>query len=270
MPADPTRWVLALAAATIICVAARRRRSLSRDGMIAAIAVGTVLVGAAGWGAGLLLVAFFLTSSLLSDAHTRSSLDQVRGAERDAVQVFANGGVALLAAVGSSVIGSPALVVAMAGSIAAANADTWSTEIGRTSTSRPRLITTWMQVDPGTSGAVSRRGLSGALAGSALISALACIGWTLGWLPGPESPVVSSIAVLAAGFSGSIIDSLLGATVQDQRYCDSCQKHTESVVHRCGSPTRSIRGLPGINNDLVNFLCSLSGASIAALMYTLS
>lgn len=266
MPADISRWMLALAAATLIAGAARARRSLSRDGMLAAIVLGTILVGTAGWWAGLLLIAFFLSSTLLSRVNTRSSISQARGSERDAVQVFANGGLALATAIGSVITESPTLMVAMAGAIAGANADTWSTEIGQTSRSRPRLITTGKAVAPGTSGAVSRRGLAGALTGGALIGILAGIGLGSGWLPDTDTPVTGVTAVTLGGFAGSLVDSLLGATVQDQRVCDHCQKQTESRVHSCGTPTRHLRGIPWLDNDVVNLLCTASGAALATVL----
>lgn len=266
MSPEITRWLLALVAAAIVAGAARSRRSLRVDGMVAAIAMGTILVGTAGWWAGLLLVAFFASSSALTHANTRSAISQTRGPERDAVQVLANGGVALLSAIAWAIGDQPAWIIAMAGAIAAANADTWSTEIGRTSRSQPRMVTTGRTVPTGTSGAVSRRGLTAALGGGALIGILAGTGWTTGWLPGGTSPVTGIVAVTIGGFAGSILDSLLGATVQDQRWCDTCAKATEHHIHHCGTSTRSVRGVAWIDNDVVNLTCAASGAVIAILM----
>jgi uncharacterized membrane protein len=65
-------------------------------------------------------------------------------------------------------------------------------------------------------------------------------------------------------------DSLLGATVQAQYYCPTCNKPTESRAHRCGATTILVRGVPWINNDVVNIagtlVGALVGAAIAALM----
>jgi len=234
--------------------------------MLAAIALGTILVGAAGWWAGLLIVAFFASSSVLSRGGKPASIDQARGAERDMVQVLANGGIPLLAAMLYGFTGHDGWMVPLAGSLAAVTADTWSTEIGRRSRSLPRLITTGKTVPAGTSGAVSGRGLLGAVGGAALIGALAWIGWQTGWMPGTSSARVGALAVTAGGIAGSLVDSLLGATVQDQRWCDACGKLTEARIHRCGTVTRPIRGLRQVNNDVVNLSCAASGAIVGWLL----
>src|SRR3989449_3174919 len=113
----------------------RRHTRCSRDWSsdvcssdLAACAVGAGVT----WGLGLpglaLLTAFFLTGSVLTQLAER------RGPSRNARQVLANGGVALLAAL----LGSWA---AAAGAIAAAAADTWATEIRAYSPFPPRLLT---------------------------------------------------------------------------------------------------------------------------------
>jgi uncharacterized protein (TIGR00297 family) len=264
------RWLLALIAATVISLAARSRRSLNVSGMIAAIVSGTVIVGSAGWWAGLLLVIFFASSSILSHRDTRrSAIKQARGAERDAVQVLANGGVAVVAAILLAVTGNTGWSLVIAGAIAGASADTWSTEIGRTSRSLPRLVTNGRIVPAGTSGAVSKRGLLGALGGGALIGAIAALGWWSGWLPGDVPALAGLIGVSVAGLAGSLWDSLLGATVQDQRWCDSCQKVTEQRIHSCGTSTQSVRGLAFVDNDVVNISCTVIGGGAAWLITTL-
>lgn len=260
-------WSLAFAAAAIVVTAARARRSLSADGAVAALVMGTVIVGVTGWWAGFLLVTFFLTSSVLSHVNRsrESTTVQARGEERDAVQVLANGGFALLGAILYDVTGHDAWIACMAGSLAAVNADTWSTEIGRTSPTPPRLVTTWSTVTAGTSGAVSGRGLAGALGGASLIGALTALGmhWNLLPIPGFWLPAFAGITL--GGFLGAVFDSLLGATVQDQRWCESCQKVTEQRMHRCGTHTTRLRGIAWIDNDVVNAACAVVGGAIAGI-----
>ena len=267
---DIVRWLAGALGATGIALVAWRARSLSGDGMVAAAALGAIVVGAGGWWAGALLVAFFVTASLLSrTGRDRTVISTARGSRRDAVQVVANGGVAGFCALLSLLGTSSWWLLALAGSLAAANADTWSTEIGRTSTSPPRLITTGCRVPAGTSGAISGRGTVGALLGGSLIGILAALGAGASWIGIVQSPVAIALAVSVAGFGGALIDSLLGATIQHQRWCPTCGKQTERAVHRCGTPTEPLRGHPWISNDVVNLACTASGAALAPLTASL-
>jgi len=64
------------------------------------------------------------------------------------------------------------------------------------------------------------------------------------------------------GFFASLLDSLLGATIQAQYLCPICSKITERKNH-CGDNQVSFySGISWINNDMVNFFCSLSALSI--------
>jgi len=70
-----------------------------------------------------------------------------------------------------------------------------------------------------------------------------------------------------SGLTGSLIDSLLGATVQQIYYCDACHKETERRIHRCGNETRSLRGWSWLDNDLVNLISSAFGGLMAFLLW---
>jgi uncharacterized membrane protein len=64
---------------------------------------------------------------------------------------------------------------------------------------------------------------------------------------------------------GSFFDSLLGATYQAIYYCPQCKKETERYpLHTCGTKTKLTRGLPWLDNDLVNFLASVFAGFVAA------
>ena len=72
------------------------------------------------------------------------------------------------------------------------------------------------------------------------------------------------LVLVLGGLAGSTFDSFLGATVQAIYYCPQCHKETERhPYHLCGTQTSLVRGWPWLNNDLVNFFCSLAGAGVA-------
>lgn len=246
-------WIIATLLALLIVALAWRMRALNASGAIAAVLLGTVVVGSGGWWPGIILVTFFVTSSLLS--RIGRDTDQARGSRRDWVQVLANGWPILIGSIVYAVTGNDIWLLFGVGGIAAATADTWSSELGKLSTSPPRLIMNGECVPPGTSGAISLVGTLASIAGAMLIGALAGFAYGIG----------TFIGITIAGIVGGLVDSLLGATVQERRYCDTCDKPTEANPHRCGNPTRFVGGIRFINNDVVNMACVFSGAIIGTL-----
>jgi uncharacterized membrane protein len=67
-----------------------------------------------------------------------------------------------------------------------------------------------------------------------------------------------------AGFAGSLVDSVAGASLQAAYRCPRCDLPTERRVHPCGEATILTRGLPWCTNDVVNVLCTAAGALVAA------
>jgi len=218
---------------------------LTPGGLGAACAVGASVTWGFGWPGLALLAAFFLTGSILTQIAER------RGPSRSARQVFANGGVALVAAL----LGSWA---AAAGAIAAAAADTWATEIGAFSPFPPRLITSWRRVTRGSSGGITALGTLGGVAGAAGIAGLTAALAPRGMAPG--------FAILtAAGVAGMLADSVLGATLQGKYECPACDARFERGQTVCHEPVRLASGWRWLDNDGVNLAATLVGAAVAVL-----
>ena len=267
----------------VIGLVAYRRHALARSGVMGAVVIGTLVFGFGGWVWGLTLIAFFVSSSLLSHYRRadKAALAEkfAKGERRDWGQTLANGGAgAVLALLVFALVDLPGhvrsgnplyvfLALAYFGVMATVNADTWATELGVLARQAPRLITTGRRVAVGTSGAVTGHGTLAALAGAGFIgvSAFALIQAaslaTTRRLLLSDWPVIAIVA--AAGLAGSLFDSLLGATVQRIYWCERCQKDTERAVHGCGATTRPLRGWGWMTNDAVNFLSSLVGGLIA-------
>jgi uncharacterized protein (TIGR00297 family) len=254
--------ILGFLCAGIIALAAWRARSLSRSGAWGALLEGTIIFGLGGWRWAVLLLAFFVSSSALTHAFARrkAALNEKfdKGGRRDIAQVLANGGIASICAGLHFIFPQASWTwVAFAASLAAVNADTWATELGVLNPSLPRLVTSWKPVERGTSGGISVYGTLAAIAGAVLIAILAGL-----VRPSGSFWTVTGVAILG-GFLGSLVDSLLGATVQAVYYCPQCKKETEKhPLHTCGTKTIRIRGWKWLNNDLVNLGCALTGALV--------
>jgi uncharacterized protein (TIGR00297 family) len=274
--------------AAIVAALALRAGSLTRSGAWAAFVVGTLTFGAGSAGFALILLAFFVPSVMLSRLGRRRKRELVdigKHGARDAVQVLVNGGGATACAVVWAFTHHPAWAVAFAGAYAAAAADTAGTEIGTLARGRPRSILTWRAVPTGLSGGISLTGTVAEFVAALWIGVVALIGVPLAYIlttgefgissaravPSIAAvPVVALLAVPLGGIAGAVVDSLLGATLQELRWCDACERSCESDPHVCGTPTRRIRGVPGWSNDMVNLLCAATGAAVAAAVLRLA
>jgi uncharacterized protein (TIGR00297 family) len=255
--------------AIFVAYLAYRAHSLNRSGALAATLVGTIIFGMGGWKWAVLLLTFFVTSSGLSRAFQRRkqglSEKFSKGHERDAGQVFGNGGLAtLFAALHGLYPESSASWIGFAASLAAVNADTWATELGVLSPTPPRMITNLSRiVERGTSGGISLFGTLASLLGSAVIALPAAL-----LSPGGPLPTNYFLLLTVSGLAGSLFDSLLGATVQAMYYCPTDQKETERhPLHTCGTETVPIRGWKWLNNDMVNFACGALGVLVAVIVF---
>jgi uncharacterized protein (TIGR00297 family) len=248
------------------------RQALTISGVVGAVLVGTLIFGFGGWIWGLVLITFFISSSWLS--HYRRDEKEVvaekfaKGSRRDLGQALANGGLGAVLAVAFARFPDPLLFAAFLGVMATVNADTWATELGILSRVPPRLVTTGKVVPPGTSGGVTRLGIWASVAGALLIGAMATALTQIESLLSGNHWQLEAVSLpllaIGGGLVGSLFDSLLGATVQRIYFCDRCRQETESPVHRCGQPTRPLRGWGWLNNDVVNFIASLLGGVVAA------
>lgn len=249
-----TQILTGIAFAGAVALAAWRLRALTASGALAAWVVGACVFGAGGWPYAAVLFAFFIPSTLLSRigrARKRELVDIGKHGARDARQVLANGGIGAICAVAAAAAHAHAIAAAFAGAFAAASADTWGTEIGTLVRQKPRSILTFKPLATGLSGGVTLAGTLAELAGAC---AVALVAWALG---------VGALWIVAmAGFAGALVDSLLGASAQELRYCPDCRRECETDPHVCGSATVVRRGLPWMSNDAVNACATAAGALV--------
>jgi len=205
-------------------IAGERLRFFDGNGAGAGFVIGAGVFVAAGWGALLLLFLFVAAGSLAG--RLRKGGRRRRTIRHALANLVAPLFAALLVGAGGGWVAK----AAFAGALIAALSDTLSGEIGLLSRRPPRLILGWQVVPPGTDGAITPLG-------TATGAAVAMVGAGAAWLGGLLPPSLL-IPVAAAGFAGSVADSLLGASVE-----------------RTGA----------IGNEEVNFLCTLTGGALAAL-----
>lgn len=245
--------------------------ALTRGGGVAAALVGAVTFGLGGWLPSVLLLAFFISSSVLTrrgSRHKRRLAGHMqKGGPRDEWQVLANGALAAVFAAGFGLTGRQPWLVALTGALAASTADTWATELGVLATRRPWLVTSWRPVEAGTSGAVSLNGSLAALGGAALLGSVG--GALMGGLAAaPAAAPRLALSATLGGLTGAFFDSLLGATLQASYHCPRCGQQTEHhPIHTCGTATELVHGWRWLGNDQINLLASIVGASVALAIW---
>ena len=191
-----------------------RFRVADVSGLFSGAIVGIILIVFADVRWFLVMLAFLILGSAATryryDLKASEGIAQSHGGVRGYVNVFANGLVAVAAAVLSGLSGGNPLALALfLGSVATAAADTVGGEIGMTA-GDPVLITTLRRVPRGTNGGVTLLGEAASLAGAA---AIALTGFLLGL---GTVPVFTAAAL--AGFAGANVDSFVGALLENRGY----------------------------------------------------
>lgn len=257
-----------------------RNNSLSPSGAIAAAAVGWSTLSSS-FRAGLVLLGFFFASSALTkfgDENKDIEEDHKKGGQRNWIQVLSNGGIpALLAIAGCLLSGGIDLPVipfssmqaysivttAFLGYYSCCCGDTWSSEIGQLSEEEPRLITTLRPVRKGTNGGCTLLGLASSCLGGLYIGLLFFITGVLS----PQSSFANSLSQvkliplsIGAGLIGSLIDSILGATIQFTGY----NRETGKITGKSGPNVSRISGVPILDNNGVNVMSATLTACLTA------
>jgi uncharacterized protein (TIGR00297 family) len=238
---DAVEIGVAIAVTVVLGYASYALGTASVTGMLTGGLFGLLTIVLGGFGWFVVLTSFFAIGGLSTkfryeEKRARGVAEDNDGA-RGSSNVLGNAVVAFVAVVGFAAslrLATPlpvdtAFGFAFAGSVAAAMSDTLSSEIGGLY-DRPRLITTFQPVPPGTDGGVTWQGEVAGVVGAVLVAALALL---LMPLSGPVAFVV--VIVVVGGVAGMTVDSVLGATLEGDR----------------------------IGNEAVNFLATLTGALVS-------
>lgn len=210
-----TRIGVALVLTSVLGYAAFALGTASIPGMLTGVLLVfvTVVLGGYGWFA--MLAAFFAIGGLSTkvgyERKAERGVEQGNEGARDTGNVLANSLVALVAVLAvpvGSEAGVPEAVFfyAFAGAVAAALADTLSSEIGGMYDD-PRLITTFEVVEPGTDGAVTWQGTLAGVVGAATVALVALVA---------GAGVAGVALIVLAGSVGTTVDSLLGVLLEGE------------------------------------------------------
>ncbi|MCT0249545.1 DUF92 domain-containing protein [Synechococcus sp. CS-205] len=212
-PAPAAAWPLAFAINAGLITAAQRLPLLTKAGWVHAGILGTLLWGCLGWRGWLAVVLYLALGSAVTRLGIRRKQEQglaeARGGRRGPENVWGSAATGAVLAVLTTLPGAPIpwLLIGFAASFAAKLADTCGSEIGKRWGRTTVLITTLRPVPPGSEGAISLEGSLASLGGSAL---MALVLLSLGLLPGSAA----ALLVTAVGLVATLIESLIGATLQ--------------------------------------------------------
>jgi uncharacterized protein (TIGR00297 family) len=202
--------LLAAAVTTIFAGGAWLVRGVTTGGALAGFVVAFAIFLTAGPGGFVVLVSVFAVAWLTTRLGTRRK--RSRGMSQDpggrsTAQVLVNLGAAAVFSIASALSPQRELFLLMAmAALAEAGADTAASECGEALSNRAYLITSLRAVRAGIDGGVSLPGTAAAMAAALIIAAVASRAHVITWSMLP--------LVAAAGFMGSLMDSLLGATLE--------------------------------------------------------
>jgi len=213
-------------------------KKLTIPGALLGFVVGVLTYIGGGYTGIAMLALFFVMGSWATGRGLKKKQElgfaEVDKGRRTAGQVFANGGVAAIT--GGLAWYYPSfthtLQLMMAGSLAAATADTLSSELGTILGRRFYNVVTFRKDERGLDGVISLEGTLAGATGAVLIALVYSIEHT--WN-------MELIWIAIAGVTGNFIDSLLGATLERRRFID---------------------------NNTVNFMNTAAGALVCLLLIT--
>ena len=219
------------------------KKALTMPALIPAVLFSTLITYFGGITSFIILVVVFLGSII-----TKLFNKNKKRYKRKLIQIISNVGVGTLSLIIYKITANDIYLLVYASVMAESLADTLASDIGILSKREPINILTLKKGERGLSGNISILGLISTLIGSLLIGTIYYIGI--------EKNIISFLIIVLSGFLGSLVDSILGASIQVKYRCEKCKKITERKEH-CGKKTNYYKGIKWIDNNLVNLLSNL-------------
>ena len=250
-------WYAAAFVALIFCIITIRLKFLSANGGVMASLIGAWIVIIAHYYFLFPLMYYFISSVLIGKISGRKSKasDEKQGKPRDWVQVWSNGGLYAILMISFRTMDDPgpmmpgfSLICGIP--VCVAVADTWASEIGSRFKGKVIDIVKCKPVNAGISGGIS---LVGTISG--LTSAILFAGLFVYF-----NPLMGSfelwwfhfVVLSLAGFSGMLIDSVLGSLFQ-AKY----RKADGNLSDHATESGALVSGYQWMTNDMVNQLSIL-------------
>ena len=220
-----------------------RKNHLSLSGFLSASLMATLITGLGGSFYLIPIIIFFISSTIISKLG--NSTEYKSSINRSVSQVISNGGIPLLICIINHFYQDAILYYAFLASVAAANSDTWGTEIGKLSKIKPIDIISRKKLSKGESGGITNIGLLGSFMGSFIIG-------LSGYLFINDLQYV--LLVTLSGWFGAIFDSILGSTLQGRFISEDGLIISENKKYN----NYLFTGINIFDNDLVNLCCTIS------------
>ena len=244
-----------------------RKNSISLSGFFALLFISSLFIWLGYIELLLIQYYMFASSSFITNykKDKKKEFEKVvsKSGPRDYIQAFCNLGVGLICMLLYFISKhNPVFLAAFIGSVAAANADSWASEIGGLSKTQPVLITNFKKTEKGISGGITLLGTLGGIAGAFFIvflSVLTFIFIKIGSYRINELLFYVSFIAVIMGF---LLDSYIGACFQALY-----RHHTSNNITESETNNDLIKGYAWLNNDMVNLITTFLSGLIAGGLY---